>query len=103
MALTEQEVLERLRPIRDPEINISIVDLGLVYGVDFDESGSKLKIRLTLTSPMCPVGPQIVEMVEATAKMIDGVEDAAVKMVWDPPWDPKTMASDDAKDILGIW
>ena len=58
---------------------------------------------MTLTSPMCPVGPELMTMVKATAEMIDGVDAADVQMVWEPPWDPKTMASDDAKDLLGIW
>jgi len=103
MAVTEEAVLETLRPIHDPEVKISIVDLGLIYGVDIADDGAKLNIRMTLTSPACPVGPEIVAMVKTTASMIDGVKDAQVQMVWSPPWDPKTMASDDAKDILGIW
>jgi metal-sulfur cluster biosynthetic enzyme len=101
--ITESEVLERLRPIRDPEVHISIVDLGLIYGVDIQDEGKKLNVRMTLTSPMCPAGPEIVAMVKATAEMIPNVEQAEVQMVWEPPWDPKKMASDDAKDLLGIW
>ena len=101
--ITEAEVLERLRPIQDPEVHISIVELGLIYGVDVGEDGKKLNVRMTLTSPMCPVGPEMVGMVKATAEAIEGVVEASVQMVWEPPWDPKEMASDDAKDILGIW
>jgi len=101
--ITEKEVLERLRPIKDPEIHISIVDLGLIYGVDVQDEGKKLNVRMTLTSQMCPAGPELVGMVKATAEMIESVEEATVQMVWDPAWDPKKMASDDAKDLLGIW
>lgn len=101
--ITEKEVIERLRPIKDPEVHISIVDLGLIYGVDVQDEGKKLSVRMTLTSPMCPAGPELVAMVKATAEMIQDVEQADVQMVWEPPWDPKKMASDDAKDILGIW
>ncbi len=101
--ITEEQVIETLRPITDPEIRISIVDLGLIYGVDVLDEGKKLNVRMTLTSPMCPVGPELMSMVKATAEMIEGVDSAEVQMVWEPPWDPKTMASDDAKDLLGIW
>lgn len=101
--ITEKQVIDELRPVVDPEVRISIVDLGLIYGVDVLDEGKKLNIRMTLTSPMCPAGPEIMTMVKATAELIDGVEHADVQMVWEPPWDPKTMASDDAKDILGIW
>lgn len=101
--ITEKEVIERLRPIKDPEVHISIVDLGLIYGVDVQDEGKKLNVRMTLTSPMCPAGPELVAMVKATAELIPEVVLADVQMVWEPPWDPKKMASDDAKDLLGIW
>lgn len=101
--ISEQEVMERLRPIQDPEVHISIVDLGLIYGVDITDEGKKLNVRMTLTSPMCPVGPELIAMVKATAETIDEVDEATVEMVWKPAWDPKEMASDDAKDLLGIW
>ena len=101
--ITEREVIERLRPIRDPEVHISIVDLGLIYGVDVADEGKKINVRMTLTSPMCPAGPELVAMVKTTAELIPEVEEVSVQMVWEPPWDPKQMASDDAKDILGIW
>jgi len=100
---TEKEIIEALRPIRDPEVGISIVDLGLVYGADIDAVKKHVNVRMTLTSPACPVGPEIVAMVKATIEMMPGVEEGSVQMVWNPPWDPKTMASDDAKDMLGIW
>lgn len=101
--MTEKEIIEKLRPIKDPEVHISIVDLGLIYGVDVQDEGKKLNVRMTLTSPMCPAGPELVAMVKATAELIPDVEEASVQMVWEPPWDPKKMASDDAKDLLGIW
>jgi metal-sulfur cluster biosynthetic enzyme len=101
--VTEAEVMTALRPVQDPEIGVSIVDLGLIYGVDVLEGGTKLNIRMTLTSPMCPSAPEIISMVEAAADRFDDVEEVKVEMVWDPPWDPRTMATDDAKDLLGIW
>ncbi len=97
-----EEVLEALKPVVDPEMNVSIVDLGLVYDVEAEDP-DKLLIKMTLTSPMCPVGPQIMGAVHSTALQLEGVEDVDIQLVWAPPWDPRTMATDDVKMMLGIW
>ena len=101
--LTEAEVLAAIKPVKDPEVNISLVDLGLIYGVDIAEGGRRVTVRMTLTSPACPVGPELVSLVESAVEALEEVDRAQVQLVWTPPWDPKTMASDDAKDRLGIW
>lgn len=101
--LGPQHVLDALRPIQDPEILLSIVDLGLIYGVDVSEDGSKVVVRMTLTGPGCPVGPQILAAVHNTVARIPGVKEPDVQLVWDPAWNPVIHASDDAKDALGIW
>lgn len=101
--ITPEQVLEALKPIKDPEIHISIVDLGLVYGVDVSEDGKKVVVRMTLTGPGCPVGPQILAAVHGTVAKQPGVETPDVQLVWDPPWNPVVHASEEAKDILGIW
>lgn len=101
--LRPETVLEALRPIKDPEILISIVDLGLIYGVDVTEDGKKCAVRMTLTGPGCPVGPQILAAVHNTVARIPGVTEPDVNLVWDPPWNPVIHASDEAKDTLGIW
>ena len=101
--LTKEDVMSALKPIQDPELAISIVDLGLIYDAKFDESSKKVLIEMTLTSPGCPVGPQLMAAVHTKAAGITGVEDAEVKLVWTPKWDPKTMASEEAKDQLGIF
>lgn len=101
--LTPQHVLDALKPIKDPEIFLSIVDLGLVYGVDVSEDRTKVTVRMTLTGPGCPVGPQILAAVHNTVARIPGVKEPDVQLVWDPPWNPVIHASDDAKDALGIW
>jgi len=101
--ITKDDVLRAIRPIQDPEIKISIVDLGLIYDVEIADLGRKVEIRMTLTSPACPVGPEIVALVKTAVEALEEVEEAAVHMVWEPLWNPKTMASDDAKDLLGIW
>ncbi len=101
--ITSEQVIEALRPIVDPEIRLGIVDLGLIYGVDFDESGTTMTVRMTLTSPMCPYGPMLIGQVQDVINCFPGIQEAKVVVVWEPPWDPRTMASDEAKDVLKIW
>ena len=101
--LTPEHVKTALKPIQDPEIYLSIVDLGLIYGIDVAADGSKVVVRMTLTGPGCPVGPQILAAVHNTISRIPGVKEPDVQLVWDPPWNPVVHASDEAKDALGIW
>lgn len=101
--ITADLVRQALVPVVDPEIAISIVDLGLVYGIDVMEDGKKVAVRMTLTSPMCPMGPEIIAAAKGAVRAIKGVEEVDIQLVWEPAWDPTTMASDDAKDLLGIW
>ena len=97
--LTEDEVLEALRGVEDPEAGMSIVDLGLVYGVEVGEKG--VHVRMTMTSPACPVAPFIVEeSVAAIRAAAPGVPDVDVELVWDPPWTPERM-SEDARRRFG--
>ncbi len=102
-APSEASILEALRPVEDPEVGLSIVDMGLIYGVKLGEDGSSVQIDMTLTSPMCPLGPQILSATHAAAAEVPGVSEVSVELVWDPPWDPAEMASDEVKDHLGIW
>ncbi len=99
---TQEEVMDALKAVHDPEIGINIVDLGLVYGVEAEDH--TVRVNMTLTSPMCPLGPIITSQAKAilTAQFED-VDDVDVNLVWNPPWDPRTMASEDAKLELGIW
>lgn len=99
---TKEEVFDALKPIQDPEIRIGIVDLGLVYDVDVEPDG-KVLVKMTLTTPACPFGEMLISMVHREAESLDGVTSVEVQLVWEPVWDPKTMASDLAKDLLGIW
>lgn len=100
--LTREMILEHISPIEDPELHIGLVDLGLIYDVDIKENG-RVNITMTLTSPMCPIGPELSAAVESKVKELDGVTEANVYIVFEPPWDPAEMASDAAKDELGIW
>jgi metal-sulfur cluster biosynthetic enzyme len=99
---TTEELWEALKVVQDPELHMGIVDLGLVYAVEIDEAGL-VSIDLTLTSPGCPIGPMIQGQAYHLLTQIEGVEDVEVNLVWDPPWDPRTMASDEVKMMLGIW
>jgi len=101
---TQEEVREALTTVEDPELHIGIVDLGLVYGVEVaGPKNEEVSVTMTLTSPMCPVGPMFKAAVESKVKSMEGVEVANVEITFTPPWDPRTMASDDAKVQLGIW
>jgi metal-sulfur cluster biosynthetic enzyme len=102
MAVTEEQVRDAVRHVVDPEIAISVVDLGLVRKVDVAEDGA-VTVTMTLTSPFCPEGPMIVAEVEAAARRVPGVTGARVELQWTPPWDPRKDADDEVKAMLGIW
>jgi metal-sulfur cluster biosynthetic enzyme len=95
------ELLEWLKPVQDPEMFLSIVDLGLVYETSIQDA--KANVVMTLTSPHCPVADVFVGNVKTRCLEYPGVTEADVKLVFEPKWDPKTMASDEVKDRLGIW
>ncbi len=97
---TETDIKEKLKEVMDPEINYNIVDLGLIYGAQVE--GEKVTVDMTLTSPMCPLGPQIMSSVHSKLLTLPMVKDVKVNLVWSPPWNPRTMASEDAKMHLGI-
>lgn len=98
-SVTEQAVWDTLRQCYDPEIPVNIVDLGLVYG--FDLKGERVDVKMTLTAPGCHLGGQIAADVQMKLLMLDGVEEANVELVWDPPWNP-TMISPAARKQLGL-
>jgi metal-sulfur cluster biosynthetic enzyme len=99
---TAADVFDKLRPLIEPELGVPMLELGLIYGVEIRNEGRKAHVRMTLTSPMCPIAPYLIEMVRTAAMETDGLEDASVEIVWDPPWDPWTMATDDARAALGL-
>ena len=101
---TVDQVREALAEVKDPELQLGILELGLVYDVAVEgEGGEHVVVTMTLTSPMCPVGPMFKQSVEDRVKAVDGVKDVVVDITFTPPWDPKEMASDDVKALLGIW
>jgi metal-sulfur cluster biosynthetic enzyme len=103
--LSEDHIFEALKAVIDPELFVNIVDLGLVYTVELaeaEEDKSNVKVEMTLTSPACPAGPQIIGQSKDVINRLDPVADVEIKLVMDPPWTPDRM-TEDAKDTLGIF
>ncbi len=96
----ETELLEALKNVIDPELMINIVDLGLIYAIEEDEG--KVGVEMTLTSPACPAGPQIMQQAKMALENLEDVSEAEIKLVMAPPWSPDRM-TDDARDHLGIF
>ncbi|HEY3772530.1 MAG TPA: metal-sulfur cluster assembly factor [Solirubrobacteraceae bacterium] len=96
---TVDEVTDALRDVIDPELGLDFVELGLIYEVSVD-SGA-VNVTYTLTSPGCPIGPQVAEQIEEFVSDLDGVESVNSQMTFAPPWTPELM-SDDAKFALGF-
>jgi metal-sulfur cluster biosynthetic enzyme len=99
MKLTKEEVLKVLRNVIDPEIGINIVDLGFIYGVEI--KGNKIHIKMTLTTPGCPMHSMFVHEVEQALKSVFDKVEVKVELVFDPPWTPDKM-SNEAKKKLGV-
>lgn len=93
-------VVSALRRVRDPELPVNIYDLGLVYGLDIDDAG-RVVVHLTLTAPGCPVAQSFPDQVAAAVAAVDGVSDARVELVWEPPWDASRI-SEAARLELGL-
>jgi metal-sulfur cluster biosynthetic enzyme len=85
--LTEETLRQALRTVKDPELNLSIIDLGLVYDVAVEDGA--VHIRMTLTSPGCPAGPQIMNDIHQTLRPLEGVKDVDIEIVWEPYWTPE--------------
>lgn len=99
---TTDDLWTAVQGVEDPELMMSIVDLGLVYDLKIDDAG-EVTVEMTLTSPACPVGPMLQGQIYHVLTQVDGVEDVEVNLVWEPPWDPKEMASEEVRMMLGIW
>ena len=86
--LTPDNIRKALRAVKDPELNLNIVDLGLVYDIEVNETGD-VAVKMTLTSPGCPAGPEIVADVNRTIQELEGVNSVDVEIVWEPYWTPE--------------
>jgi metal-sulfur cluster biosynthetic enzyme len=107
MAISEDSAREALKQVIDPELFVNVVDLGLIYLVDLQpnaESADKtdVKVEMTMTSPACPAGPQLVSSAQKVLGALEGVGTVEVKVVMIPPWTPDRM-TEDARDQLGIF
>jgi metal-sulfur cluster biosynthetic enzyme len=102
MPLTKDVILKQIKPVDDPDLGMSLVDMGLIYDIKIINK-SRVEIKMTLSSPACPIGPHLMAMVKKAVLDLEDVKETEVELVWDPPWDPATMATDTVKDALGIW
>ncbi len=96
----KEQVIEALRTVFDPEIPVNIYDLGLIYGVEIDDE-SNVDVKMTLTSPACPVAGSLPGEVQNKVAAVEGVANATVDLVWEPPW-TQAMLSEAAKLQLGL-
>jgi len=105
MSVTKESVLAAIHPVEDPEMEISLVELGLVYDVRIEEKDDSIhaEIDLTLTSPGCPMAPEIMASVHRAALSTEGLETVHINLVWSPRWEPKIHASEDALMDMGIF
>jgi metal-sulfur cluster biosynthetic enzyme len=94
-----EEVQEVLRDVIDPELGLDFVELGLIY--DIEVEGGNVKVTYSLTTPACPIGPQVSEQIEEYVSELDGVQQVEPVMTFSPPWTPERM-SEDAKFALGF-
>ena len=100
------EIRTVLKTVYDPEIHLSVVDLGLIYDIGVEKDGDKgerVNVKMTLTTPACPYGPALLSKVHSELSAMTGVSDVKVDLAWIPPWDPRTMASDEAKLKMGLF
>ncbi len=105
MPIAEDTVREALKDVIDPELFVNIVDLGLIYDVtitETDEGKSNIDVEMTLTSPACPAGPQLLAQSKEACAKLEDVGEIEIKLVMQPPWTPDSM-TEDARDQLGIF
>jgi metal-sulfur cluster biosynthetic enzyme/nitrite reductase/ring-hydroxylating ferredoxin subunit len=98
--IEDAAIIEALRQVVDPELFVNIIDLGLVYAIQHHEG--KVQVDMTLTSPACPAGPQIIQQSKMVLERLPGVKEAQIKLVMSPPWTPDRM-TDEARDQLGFF
>jgi metal-sulfur cluster biosynthetic enzyme len=93
--MNDAQILEALRSVEDPEAGMSVVDLGLVYGVKAQDN--RVKVEMTMTSPACPLGDYLADEVAAAVRSLAPDAEVEVALVWDPPWTPERMSPEAQK------
>ncbi len=96
----QDQIVSALKTVMDPELNVNIVDLGLIYTIQ--NRANEVDVEMTLTTPACPAGPEILRNAVAAIESIEGVDKANVKLVMSPPWSPDRM-TEEARDELGMF
>ncbi|RYJ01555.1 MAG: SUF system Fe-S cluster assembly protein, partial [Acetobacteraceae bacterium] len=99
--ISEDAIISVLKTVFDPEIPVDIYELGLIYAVEIEDDG-KIKVEMTLTTPSCPSAQELPAQVEESVRLVPGVTDVTVEVVWDPPWDQGRM-SEDAKLAMNMY
>jgi metal-sulfur cluster biosynthetic enzyme len=98
--IDQESLLTALKTVKDPELNVNVVDLGLIYSIQIREG--EVDVEMTLTSPACPAGPEMLRSAVTALEKVEGVSKANVKLVMSPPWTPDRM-TDEARDELGFF
>ena len=102
--LSEEAILDALRQVRDPELMVNVADLGLIYGVGVDEVEGKTNVHIimTMTTPACPFGPELIQEVKEAVGKLPGAGEVEVQLTLSPPWTPDRM-TEEARDELGMF
>ena len=93
---TDTDILEAMKQVEDPELGVNVVDLGLVYGVDQEEEGRKVRLDMTLTTVACPLTDMIEGATNAALIGLDDIQEVEINWVWSPPWGPERLTEDGA-------
>lgn len=99
---TDEEITNVLMAVEDPELHINVIDLGLIYRINRDTKNGKIEVDMTLTTPACPYGPQLLGQTHAILSRLPNVKEVKINTVWSPKWDPRKHASEVAQMMLGI-
>lgn len=99
--IDENEIIDAISTIYDPEIPVNVYDLGLIYAIDLHDDG-RVQVEMTLTAPNCPSAQELPLMVQQAIERVEGVKEVKMEVVWDPPWDPSRM-SDEARLTLNMF
>ena len=101
----ESNIRDSLKDVEDPEMKISVIELGLIYDIRIEEKndGTHAEIDMTLTSPGCPVAPELMSAVHRSALATEGIESVHVNLTFSPLWDPRVHSSEDAQMDMGIF
>jgi metal-sulfur cluster biosynthetic enzyme len=98
----EEKVLEAMRQVEDPELGVNVVDLGLIYGVEFEDEGRKVRLDMTLTAVACPLTDMIEGATNAALVGLDDIQEVEINWVWSPPWTPERMTEDGKMELRAM-